>query len=163
LHNHTLVANTFWPSDTEVVEEKRSSQCTTEFVINASAGSARATMSTTAEGIFYEEEMPLGLKMTIIYKVADVQDQDRQKDTQVSARPTSLAESRVYLVEERSVAAPRPLSMLVNVKDGPIEKTRRLVWLLNELGRNGKDSAQALAGLRASAADLHDIRKSKAD
>jgi hypothetical protein len=118
-------------------------------------------MSTIAEGIFYEEEMPLGLKMTIIYKVADVQDQDREKDTQVSARSTSLAESRLYVVQERSVAAPRPLSMLVNMKEGPIEKTRRLVWLLNELGRNGKDSAQALAGLRASAAD--DMGKSKAD
>jgi hypothetical protein len=159
LHNHNLLANTFWPLDAEVVEEKRTSQSTTEFVIRSSAG--RATMSTIAEGIFYEEEMPLGLKMTIIYKVADVQDQDREKNTQVSARSTSLAESRLYVVQERSVAAPRPLSILVNVKEGPIEKTHRLVWLLTELGRNGKDSAQALAGLRASAAD--DMGKSKAD
>ncbi|KAF4217234.1 hypothetical protein CNMCM6457_004592 [Aspergillus fumigatiaffinis] len=77
LHNHTLVANTFWPLDAEVVEEEHTSQSTTEFVIRSSAG--RATMSTIAEGIFYEEEMPLGFKMAIIYKVADVQDKTGRK------------------------------------------------------------------------------------
>ncbi|RHZ65997.1 uncharacterized protein CDV56_109429 [Aspergillus thermomutatus] len=164
LHNHTLLANTFWPwSETEVVLEKRG---TTELVISSSAASTRATMSTTAEGIVYEEEMPLGLKMTIVYRVADMQDQPREKDFPASAGPTSLAESRLYVVEERSVAAPRPLSMLVKVKEGPIEKTPHLVWLLNELGRNGKNMTEALTGLRGLAGDLDDTGepgKAKAD
>lgn len=166
LHNHTLLADTFWPqSESEVVEEKRISSSTTEFVISSSAGSARATMSKTTDGLFYQEEMPLGLKMAIYYKVVDVQDQD-QKATQASTRPTSSADAGLYLVEERSVAAPRPLSMIVKVKEGPIEKTRHLVWLLNELGWNGKNMAEALAGLRASAKDLDGMNgqaKPKAD
>lgn len=123
-------------------------------------------MSTTPEGIFYEEEMPLGLKMAIYYKVSDVQDQNWEKDSQASARPTSPADAGLYLVEERSVVAPRPLSMLVKVKEGPIEKTRHLVWLLKELGRNGNNTTEALTGLRACAEELDGmdgLRKSKAD
>ncbi|RLL93411.1 hypothetical protein CFD26_100911 [Aspergillus turcosus] len=163
LHNHTLLANTFWPrSESEVVEEKRTSNSITEFVINSSAGSARVTMSTTTDGLFYEEEMPLGLKMAIYYKVVNIQDQNAQ----ASAHPTLSNESHLHLVEERSVVAPRPLSMLVKVKEGPIEKTRHLIWLLNELGRNGKNMAEALAGLRASAEGLDGVdgqAKPKAD
>ncbi|RHZ49666.1 hypothetical protein CDV55_101478 [Aspergillus turcosus] len=163
LHNHTLLADTLWPrSESAVVEEKRTSNSITEFVINSSAGRARVTMSTTTDGLFYEEEMPLGLKMAIYYRVADIQDQNAQ----ASAHPTLSNESHLHLVEERSVVAPRPLSMLVKVKEGPIEKTRHLIWLLNELGRNGKNMAEALAGLRASAEGLDGVdgqAKPKAD
>ncbi|KAF7133827.1 hypothetical protein CNMCM5793_005239 [Aspergillus hiratsukae] len=128
LHNHTLLAGTFWPRpESEAVQQKHTSDSTTDFVISSSAGSARATMTTTTDGVFYEEDMPLGHKMTIYYKVADVQDQNWEKDSQASSRPTSSAESRLYLVEERSVTAPRPLSMLVKVKEGTIEKTRHLI------------------------------------
>ncbi|KAJ9358776.1 hypothetical protein C8Q69DRAFT_527250 [Paecilomyces variotii] len=167
LHNHTLLASTFWSrsESSEVVEEKHTSHNTTEFEIKSSAGTARATMSTTNNGLFYEEEMPLGLKMAIYYRIADVQDQNWEKDTQASARPI-LSDESLCLVEERSVMAPRPLSMFVKVKEGPIEKSHHLVWLLNELGRNGKNMTEALTGLRASTADLdgmEGLAKNKAD
>jgi hypothetical protein len=161
-----LLASTFWSrSESEAVEEKHTSHSTTEFEINSSAGTARAAMSTSTNGVFYEEEMPLGLKMAIYYKIVDVQGQNRAKDTQASARPIPSDES-LCVVEERSVMAPRPFSMFVKVKEGPIEKSRHLVWLLNELGRNGKNITEALTSLRASAADLggmEGLAKNKAD
>lgn len=77
-----------------------------------------------------------------------------------------LPESRLCLEEERSVTAPRPLSLLVNLKDEPIPKTLSLVRGLNEFGRNGKDVDLTLASLPAPTAnpdEAYELGKSKAD
>ncbi|RYP27601.1 hypothetical protein DL767_007606 [Monosporascus sp. MG133] len=168
LRDHSILSNVFWPrSAREIPEEKRTGPSTTEFSIGSSAARGRATMTTKADGIVYEEEMPLGLKMTVVYRVTDCPPGTWSKDSDASSDALlSLSESRLCLEEERSVAAPRPLSMLVNLKDGPIVKTQNLVRVLNEFGRNGKDLVSALASLQVSTADHSDtdeLEKPKAD
>ncbi|KAL3475150.1 hypothetical protein BJX99DRAFT_230087 [Aspergillus californicus] len=74
LHNHSALSNILWPRSTfDTSEEKRTGPNTTEFRIGSttSIAKSKATMTTRAEGVAYEEELPLGLSATIVYRVAD--------------------------------------------------------------------------------------------
>lgn len=100
--------------------------------------------------------MPLGLLFTVTYRIVDSQDIARD-DTVGAESTSSLLSSAIpapdclfYLEEERTVLAPKPLSSIVNLKDGPVMKTQNLVRALEELGQNGKDVTSALASLTST-------------
>ncbi|RYO89738.1 hypothetical protein DL764_008541 [Monosporascus ibericus] len=168
LRDHSTLSNVFWPRSTmEIPEEKCTGPSTTEFRIGSSAARSRAIMTTKADGIVYEEDMPLGLKVTVVYRVANCPPGTWSNDSDASSdRLLSLSESRLCLEEERSVVGPRPLLILTNLKEGPIVKTRNLMWVLDEFARNGKDLVSALGSLQLSTADPNDadeLEKPKAD
>ncbi|GLA57663.1 hypothetical protein AtubIFM55763_002155 [Aspergillus tubingensis] len=170
-HNHSTLAHIFWPqlaNDPEnLLFENQTGPSTTEIQIRPASGSgpgpsgtkckASITSHHAAREIVVAEEMPLGLRMTLVYRVSDEPPQgisaeegdgllalaDSQPSTSLSGTGSRIG---LYLQVERSVMAPRPLSMLVKTTDGPIVKTKNLLFVLDELG-NGKDLDAALDAL----------------
>ncbi|OQD80297.1 hypothetical protein PENANT_c037G06849 [Penicillium antarcticum] len=169
LHHHAVLAHLFWPPPvTEVVGQRHTNPTSTLFSIGSAATKGTATITTAADETVYEEELPLGLRMTVAYRVIDTSARAHGNgDFEFSDRLISLPESRLCLEEERSVAAPWPLSLLVNLKEGPMPKTLNLVGALNELGRNGKDVGLTVASFPAPTADpdddAYELEKYKAD
>ncbi|GFN20356.1 homoserine O-acetyltransferase [Aspergillus tubingensis] len=170
-HNHSTLAHIFWPqlvNDPEnLLFENQIGPSTTEIQIRPASGSgpgpsgtkckASITSHHEAREIVVAEEMPLGLRMTLVYRVSDEPPQgisaeegdgllalaDSQPSTSLSGTGSRIG---MYLQVERSVIAPRPLSMLVKTTDGPIVKTKNLLFVLDELG-NGKELDAALDAL----------------
>ena len=104
--------------------------------------------------------------MRVVYRVIDTSVGGNGNGVSESSDRLILPESRLCLEEERSVTAPMPLSLLVNLKDGPVPKTLSLVQALNEFSRNGKDVGLTLASLPAPTADpddAYELEKSKVD
>ncbi|PYH64418.1 uncharacterized protein BO88DRAFT_429486 [Aspergillus vadensis CBS 113365] len=171
LRNHSTLAHIFWPqlaNDPEnLLFENQTGPSTTEIQIRPASGSgpgpsgtkckASITSHHEAREVVVAEEMPLGLRMTLIYRVSDEPPQgisaeegdgllalaDSQPSTSLSDTGSRIG---LYLEVERSVMAPRPLSMLVKTTDGPIVKTKNLLFVLDELG-NGKEVDAALDAL----------------
>ncbi|GKZ23510.1 hypothetical protein AbraIFM66951_007610 [Aspergillus brasiliensis] len=168
-HNHSTLAGIFWPQPTNdpenLIFENQTGPSTTEIQIGPTLGSGSATKCKASLTSHHEarevvviEEMPLGLRMTLVYRVSDEPPQgisaeegdgllalaDSQPSTSLSGSGSRVG---LYLEVERSVSAPRPLSMLVKTTEGPIVKTKNLLFVLDELGRNGKDLDAALAAL----------------
>ncbi|KAJ5247897.1 hypothetical protein N7468_002880 [Penicillium chermesinum] len=166
LHNRTALAHLFWHPQVAEVDERRTSPTSTNFSIGSAPTKGKATITTAADEAVCEEELPFGLRMRVVYRVIDTSVGGYGNGVSASSDRLILPESRLCLEEERSVAVPRPLSLLVNLKDGPISKTLSLVRALNEFGRNGKDLGSTLASLPAPTADPDDgyeLEKSKAD
>ncbi|OJJ68640.1 hypothetical protein ASPBRDRAFT_308365 [Aspergillus brasiliensis CBS 101740] len=188
-HNHSTLAGIFWPQPTNdpenLIFENQTGPSTTEIQIGPTLGSGSATKCKASLTSHHEarevvviEEMPLGLRMTLAYRVSDEPPQgisaeegdgllalaDSQPSTSLSPSGSRVG---LYLEVERSVSAPRPLSMLVKTTEGPIVKTKNLLFVLDELGRNGKDLDAALAaltGLEESDDEGEDVlEKYKAD
>ncbi|PYH54844.1 uncharacterized protein BO96DRAFT_424449 [Aspergillus niger CBS 101883] len=171
LHNHSTLANIFWPqtvNDPEnLIFENQTGPSTTEIQIGPASGSnpgpsatkckARMISHHEAREVVVEEEMPLGLRMTLVYRVSDEPPQgisaeegdglpalaDSQPSTSLSPSGSRIG---LYLEVERSVMAPRPLSMLVKTTEGPVVKTKNLLFVLDELG-NGRDLDAVLGAL----------------
>ncbi|KAJ5202262.1 hypothetical protein N7449_004341 [Penicillium cf. viridicatum] len=165
LHNHTALAHLFWSPLVTGVDERRTSPTSTVFSIGSAATKGKATITTAADEAVCEEELPFGLRMRVIYRVIDTSVGGYGNGVSKSSDRLIL-ESRLCLEEERCVTAPRPLSLLVNLKDGPIPKTLSLVRALNEFGRSGKDVGLTLAYLPAPTADpdgAYELENSKAD
>lgn len=131
-----------------------------------------------AREVVVEEEMPLGLRMTLVYRVSDEPPQgisaeegdgllalaDSQPSTSLSPSGSRIG---LYLEVERSVMAPRPLSMLVKTTEGPVVKTKNLLFVLDELG-NGRDLDAVLCALNDGLGESDDegdgvLEKYKAD
>lgn len=155
LHDHSMLSQVFWPpSLTKVLEEKRTDPSSTELLVGPSNVRTRAKLTTQTDGVVCTEDMPLGLQFTVTYRI--VGRQDIARDDTVGAESTSsLLGSAIpapdclfYLEEERTVLAPKPLSSIVSLKDGPVMKTQNLVRVLEELGQNGKDMTSALGSLK---------------
>lgn len=166
LHNHTALAHLFWPSLVTEVDERRASPTSTIFRIGSAATKGKATITTAADEAVCEEELPFGLRMRVVYRVIDTSVGGNGNGVSESSDRLILPESRLCLEEERSVTAPMPLSLLVNLKDGPVPKTLSLVQALNEFSRNGKDVGLTLASLPAPTADpddAYELEKSKVD
>ncbi|EHA22331.1 hypothetical protein ASPNIDRAFT_45100 [Aspergillus niger ATCC 1015] len=171
LHNHSTLANIFWPQTVNdpgnLIFENQTGPSTTEIQIGPASGSnpgpsatkckARMISHHEAREVVVEEEMPLGLRMTLVYRVSDEPPQgisaeegdgllalaDSQPSTSLSPSGSRIG---LYLEVERSVMAPRPLSMLVKTTEGPIVKTKNLLFVLDELG-NGRDLDAVLGAL----------------
>ncbi|KAL4809156.1 hypothetical protein BDV18DRAFT_158087 [Aspergillus unguis] len=138
----------------------------------SSAASCKASISTSSRADVKEavvkEDIPLGLEVSVIYRVS-TRDEILERDN--STNEDSLAETSVsdlYLEVERSVQAPRPLSFLVKMKDGPVLKTRNLLFVLEEMGRNGGDVEGAVERLWMRGMEEHEDEvdiglKNKAD
>lgn len=160
LHDHSVLAQVFWP--TEVLEEKRTDSRSATFTIGPSNATTKATLTSQGDGVICSEEMPLGLQFTVTYRIVSPQENSQKETTKetepVEAESTSsllnstipLTEHRLYVEEERSVLALKPLSKIINMSEGPIVKTQNLTMVLEELGRNGMDMASALAILKGS-------------
>lgn len=166
LHDHPLLAAIFWPSRRIIKQgEDSPTPRTTHFSVGSASGSETSyktslTSQFNEKEVILVEDMPLGLKMTVAYRVIsgeDIPSESPNENDVLEATPNGL-----YLEVERSVQSPRPLSLLVRVKDGPIQKTRDLLWVLDEMGRNGKNLAAALGALRIRD-DGTDRGKDKAD
>lgn len=114
-----------------------------------------------------EEDMPLGLEMALVYRVTTSSDLPPDSDTSNGDNLLSVSSPGLYLEVERSVLAPRLLSFLVKAREGPILKTRNLLWVLEEMGRNGKVLGAALDQLRVHDGDCDAaesrLEKDKAD
>lgn len=83
--------------------------------------------------------MPLGLELRLVHRViSDLPSGSDVSDSLLST-PSSL-----YLEVERSVTAPKPLSIIVHVTEGLICKTENVIYVLDEMARNGKDLTMAL-------------------
>lgn len=166
LHNHTALAHVFWPQLVTGVDERRTCPTSTIISIGPAATKGKATIATMADEAVCEEELPFGLRMSVVYRVIDTSVGGYGNGVSESSDCLTLPESRLCLEEERSVTAPRPLSLLLNQKDGPIPKTLSLVRALDEFGRNGKDVGLTLASLSAPTADrdnAYELEKPKAD
>ncbi|KAF3019917.1 hypothetical protein E8E15_003704 [Penicillium rubens] len=166
LHNHTALAHLFWPQPVIGVDQRRTSPTSTIFSIGSATTKEKATITTAADETVCEEQLPFGLRMRVAYRVIDTSVGGNGNGVSESSNRLILPDSRLCLEEERSVTAPRPLSLLLNQKDGPISKTVSLVRALNEFGRNGKDVGLTLASLPAPTADpddAYELEKSKAD
>ncbi|CAK42987.1 hypothetical protein M747DRAFT_351024 [Aspergillus niger ATCC 13496] len=192
LHNHSTLANIFWPqtvNDPEnLIFENQTGPSTTEIQIGPASGSnpgpsatkckARMISHHEAREVVVEEEMPLGLRMTLVYRVSDEPPQgisaeegdgllalaDSQPSTSLSPSGSRIG---LYLEVERSVMAPRPLSMLVKTTEGPVVKTKNLLFVLDELG-NGRDLDAVLGALNDGLGESDDegegvLEKYKAD
>lgn len=154
LHDHSMLSQVFWPpSLTKVLEENRTDPSSTELLVGPSNVRSRAKLTAQTDGVVCTEDMLLGLVFTVTYRIVDSQDIARG-DTVGAESTSSLLSSAIpapdclfYLEEERAVIAPKPLSSIVNLKDGPVMKTQNLVRVLEELGQNGKDVTSALASL----------------
>lgn len=89
--------------------------------------------------VVLEETMPLGLELRLVHRViSDLPSGSDVSDSLLST-PSSL-----YLEVERSVTAPKPLSIIVQVTEGLICKTMNLTHVLDEMARNGKDFTTAI-------------------
>ncbi|GCB24625.1 hypothetical protein AAWM_07510 [Aspergillus awamori] len=192
LHNHSTLANIFWPQTVNdpgnLIFENQTGPSTTEIQIGPASGSnpgpsatkckARMISHHEAREVVVEEEMPLGLRMTLVYRVSDEPPQgisaeegdgllalaDSQPSTSLSPSGSRIG---LYLEVERSVMAPRPLSMLVKTTEGPVVKTKNLLFVLDELG-NGRDLDAVLGALNDGLGESDDegegvLEKYKAD
>ncbi|ODM20525.1 hypothetical protein SI65_03578 [Aspergillus cristatus] len=160
LHDHSVLVQVLWPR--QVLEEKRTDSSSTTFTIGPSDSTTKATLTSQGNGIVCTENMPLGLQFTVTYRIVTSQENSRKENTgktePVEAESTfsllnsttSPTEPRLHLEEERSVLAPKPLSKVLNMSEGPIVKTQNLVMVLEEVARNGMDIASALGSLKAS-------------
>ncbi|CAG7936501.1 unnamed protein product [Penicillium nalgiovense] len=154
LHNHTALAHLFWPLAMKVDE---STNPTSTIFNIGSAAKEKATITSATDEVVCEEELPFGLRMRMVYRVINTSVGGYGNGVSGSSDRLILPESRLCLEEERSVTAPRPLSLLLNLKDGPIPKTLNLLRALNEFARNGKDVDLTLAPLPAPTADPDDV------
>ncbi|KAI9367650.1 hypothetical protein BJX61DRAFT_547288 [Aspergillus egyptiacus] len=147
LHDHSTLAHLFWPRlVTTITKEPQPGM--TEWRVSSSDSRNKATMTSTATGVACEEEMPLGLWMTVKYSIVESGAETKNDDADSHHLLPGL-----YLEVGRSVSVPRPLSPLTSIKDDPITKTQNLLSFLDDLGRNGKDLEAASAGLQGSATD----------
>ena len=150
----SMLLQVFWPpSLTKVLEEKRTDPSSTELLVGLSNVRSRAKLTAQTDGVVCTEDMPLGLLFTVTYWIVDSQDIARD-DTVRAESTSSLLSSAIpapdclfYLEEERTMLAPKPLSSIMNLKDGLFMKIQNLVRVLEELGQNGKDVMSALASL----------------
>lgn len=112
--------------------------------LSTGGGKARITPHKEAKEVMVQEDMPLGIKMTLVYRLCDrpVEIEGADNDQLLPGLLPVL-----YSEVEKSVLAPRPLSLLVKAEDRLILQTRNLLGVLVELGRNGRDLGAALGWL----------------
>jgi hypothetical protein len=171
-----MLSQVFWPlSITEVLEEKTTVPQSTKFTVSSLNTNNKAALTSQANAVTCTEETFLGLRFTVTYRIIDsrynpaqiiIHDIFQTESTSSLINSTTLPlETRLYLEEERSLTAPKPLSSLMKMKDGPIVKTRNLLFFLEEMSRNGADMASAIASLKASVtlAGEHGQEKTKED
>lgn len=172
LHDHSVLAQVFWP--TKLLEEKCIDSHST-FTIGPSNATTKATLTSQGDGVICSENMPLSLQCTVTYRLVapqEISQRETTKETEpVGGESTSsllkstipLIQHRLYLEEERSVLALKPLSKVINMSEGPIVKTQNLTMILEELSRNGMVMASALAILKGSLSPdcARELEKSK--
>lgn len=175
LLDHSHLASILWPAPRTgedqrngISEKKQVAPHITEIRIGPTSGSGPGKASITsheeAREVVVQEDMPLGIKMTLVYRLCN-----RPVETEAanSDPPLSGLSSGLYLEEQRSVLAPRPFSFLVKVEDRLILKTRNLLCVLEEFGRNGRDLGAALGFLSGRPGDcsalVASLEKNKAD
>lgn len=117
--------------------------------------------------------MPLGLQFTVTYRIITQENSQKESTSEnepVEAESTLnllnstvyLTQHRLYLEEERSVLALKPLSKIMALIEGPIAKTQPLTMVLEQLYWNGMDMASALAILKGSLSpDSHESWKAQ--
>lgn len=106
------------------------------------------SLSTHANGVTCIEEMPLGFVATVTYTVSRADADATTSEAEPNLlKPGTLSDSKLYLEEERTIRALKPILGWINFNDGPILKTRNLARLLEEISRNGNDIGSALASL----------------
>ena len=153
--DHGHLAEIFWPPPHVISDEKHTTPNKTEFCIecarSSEPGSSVSKSKTSIvsrkqeKEVVLEESMPLGIELGIVHRV--ISDLPPGSEALDSLQQISTSSS-LYLEVERSVTAPKPLSIIVQVTEGLVCKTKNLVWVLDEMGRNGKDLTAALQQLR---------------
>lgn len=94
------------------------------------------------------EEMPLGFVVTVTYTVSRADADAMTSETDPSLlKLGTLSDSKLYLEEERTMRALKPILGWIRYKDGPIVKTENLARFLEEISRNGNDMDSALESL----------------
>ncbi|KAF5857186.1 hypothetical protein ETB97_006178 [Aspergillus alliaceus] len=172
LHTHSMLSQVFWPlSVTEGLEKKTTTPQRTKFTVSSLDTNDKATLTSQADAVTCTEETILGLRFTVTYRIIDSRYNPEQKiihdifqteSTSSLINSTTLPlETRLYLEEERSLTAPKPLSSLMKMKDGPIVKTRNLLFFLEEMSRNGADMASTIASLKDSVTVARERRQEK--
>ncbi|KFY26317.1 hypothetical protein V493_04169 [Pseudogymnoascus sp. VKM F-4281 (FW-2241)] len=150
LHNQTLLQQVFWPAslNTPIQEENRAGPDLTNISIGLPDPKVNWSLSTHANGVTCIEEMPLGFVATVTYTVyrADADATTSEAEPNL-LKPGTLSDSKLYLEEERTIRALKPILGWINFNDGPIIKTQNLARLLEEISRNGNDIGSALASL----------------
>ena len=112
------------------------------------------------------EEMPLGIRFTVVfavasrYQLAEEQDMDiNSMDKLSSSTLLNTTKSpldhpmnhQLYLVEERTATALKPTMLLVKLDSGNIiSKTENLLQVLKTLSETGKDLLSAIADLNST-------------
>ncbi|CAG7938963.1 unnamed protein product, partial [Penicillium nalgiovense] len=112
LHNHTALAHFFWPLATKVDE---SANPTSTIFNIGSAAKEQATITSATDEAVCEEELPFGLRMRVVYRVIDTSVGGYGNRVSEYSDRLILPESRLCLEEERSLTAPRPLSLLLKI------------------------------------------------
>lgn len=164
LHDHSVLSQILWPHSSTTVRAKTSTVSgTSRFIVGPEGSGYNATISSQTNGVTCVEELPLGFQITITYAVAgrdQVADQigNDSKDEAASSSSllhfdTSSLDRRLYLVEGKSMTAPKPAMLLMKWKDEEtVQKTKNLLQVLGFLGENGNDILAALADLNGSTA-----------
>lgn len=136
----------------------------------------KASICSQPNGVACTEDLPLGLKATHTYSVASrdqlAEEQIAQSEKEEAGSESSLInfstvplDRQLYLVEEKSAIAWKPLASFVRVKDDKLAlKTENLLRMLECLGRTQKDTVSALAelnGMRTHVDADIDVEKAK--
>ncbi|QKX61541.1 uncharacterized protein TRUGW13939_08693 [Talaromyces rugulosus] len=170
LHDHCTVAHILWtPGLVKAAEEIQASPRATKFDIRSETGRLQSSLTTESDGLVCKEEMPLGFQITVKYRVVHGQttagqNEGKADDILNTVQPSSvinnssnmatsismLDPSRLYLEEERSITALKPISKLLKYKEGPTVKTQNLLRAFEDLARNTGDMASALNRLKDS-------------
>ena len=170
-----MLAQVLWPR--QVLEEKRTDLSSIASTIGSSDSTAKATLTSQGNGIVCTGNMPLGVQFIVLYRIVTSQENSRKENTgktepvgaesasSILSPTTSPTEPRLHLEEKRCVLAPKPLSKVLNMSEGPIVETQNLVMVLEELAQNGMDIASALGSLKASTTngtgEVENVRKNK--
>lgn len=152
--DHSSLAEIFWPPPHVISDGKHTTPNRTEYRIECARSSEPGSAVSKSKAsiisrkqereVVLEESMPLGIELGIVHRMIS----DLPPGSEALNSPSSTSCSGLYLEVERSVTAPKPLSIIVQVTEGLVCKTKNIVWVLDEMGRNGKDLTAALQQLR---------------
>jgi hypothetical protein len=132
------------------------------FLIEQDQSEFKASLCSQRNGVTCTEELPLGLKVTIKYVIAECdqiagqQSVHDEKGGAVSTSdllksPITPLDHQLYLVEQRFATAFKLLTPWIQIKQGTIPKTENLMEVLKNLGESQKDLISALSDLNGIA------------
>lgn len=144
----------------KAAEETRAFSRTTKFNISSGYSSISATLTSDSERLVCTEEMPLGCRVIVTYRIVGGQYAEQNWSTDNileaaqsssnldnTAAPTTAHSDplpsfpRLHVEEARTVFALKPITRLLQFKRGPIVKTQNLLQALEDLGRSEGDMA----------------------